>query len=398
MNRIDSLLLLHRRLDGDHDDEQTATSTMPAASVVDAADSPLDSASTLNSVLEEDEDEEHHFHRHEEGRCSEVDGDSDLVVGFPPVPRRSSEALQEEEDSDDETTNTGPVSRRRSSLRPSSSCSSSQHKAVRFVLPHEDPVAIHYIESVLDMSPQEISKLWITSTERAEINRRNKETVKSMRRSHSENDLNYLGQSSRGLEHLQSSRILRALAQSQRDLIDAVLHLQAVQRKNSSFHPYRHEQNEAFARDLALLARQMSQSARARAIETAEADAATAALIAAMDVQETQGEDGQATSTGTGAGAGPTNNDRRRRHSDVTHLPSIPQERPSPDLPTIGSASAGRTPTSTSNHAAMRQAYLANLQETLELGVFDNAGDNQSVASTVHGATSVGSQDSPLCF
>ena len=397
MNRIDSLLLLHRRLDGDHDDEQTAASTMPAASVVDAAaDSPLDSVSTLNSVVEEegDEYEEHHSDHHEEGRFSEVDGDSDLVVGFPSVPRRSSEALQEEQ-SDDDTTNTGPVSRR-SSLRPSSSCSSSQHKAVRFFLPHEDPVAIHYIESVLDMSPQEISKLWITATERAEINRRNKDTVKSMRRSHSENDLNYLGQSSRGLEHLQSSRILRALAQSQRDLIDAVLHLQAVQRKNSSFHTHRHEQKEAYAQDLALLARQMSQSACARAIETAEADAATAALIAAMDLQETQGEEGQATSTGTGAS--PTNNDRRRRHSDVTHLPSIPQERPSTYLSTIGPASAARTPTSASNHAAMRQAYLANLQETLELGVYDNAGDNQSVASTVHGATSVGSQDSPLCF
>lgn len=396
MNRIDSLLLLHRRLDGDDDDdEHTAASSMPAASVVDAADSPLDSVSTLNSVLEEeDEGEEHHSDHHEEGRFSEVDDDSDLVVGFPSVPRRSSAALRKEE-SDDETTNTGPVSRR-SSLRPSSSCSSSQHKAVRFVLPQEDPVAIHYIESVLDMSPQEISKLWITATERAEINRRNKDTVKSMRRSHSENDLNYLGQSRRGLEHLQSSRILRALAQSQRDLIDAVLHLQAVQRKNSSFHAHRHEQKEAFARDLALLARQMSQSARARAIETAEADAATAALIAAIDLQETPGEEGQATSAGTGAS--PTNNDRRRRHSDVTYLPSIPQERPSTYLPTISPASAARTPTSASNHAAMRQAYLADHQETLELGVYDDAGDNQSVASTVHGATSVGSQDSPLCF
>ena len=396
MNRIDSLLLLHRRLDGDHDDEQTAASTMPAASVVDAEDSPLDSVSTLNSVREEEEEdevEEHHFEHDYEGRFSEVEGDSDLVVGFPSVPRRSSEALREEE-SDDETTNTGTLSRR-SSLRSSSSCRS-QHKAVRFILPQEDPVAIHYIESALEMSPQEISNLWITAAERAEINRRNKDTVKSMRRSHSENDLNYLGQSSRGLEHLQSSRILRALAQSQRDLIDAVLHLQSAQRKNSSFHPHRHEEKEAFARDLALLARQMSQSARALAIETAEADAVTAALIAAMDLHETPSEEGQATSAGTGAS--PTNNDRRRRHSDVTHLPSIPQERPSTYLPTISPASAGRTPNSASNHAVMRQAYLANLQETLELGVYDNAGDNQSVASAVHGAPSVGSQDSPLCF
>ena len=392
MNRIDSLLLLHRRLDGDHDDEQTAASTMPATSVVDgAADSPLDSISTLNSVHEEEEDDnEHHHSDHcEEGGSSEAEEyDSDLVVGFPSVPRRSSEALGEEEN-DDETTNTGPASRR-SSLRSSSSCSL-QHKTVRFVLPQEDPVAIHYIESVLDMSPQEISKLWITAAERAKINQRNRDTVKSMRRSSSENDLNHLGQSSRGLEHLQSSRILRALAQSQRDLIEAVLHLQSTQRKNSSFHPHRREQEEAFARDLALLARQMSQSARARAIEIAEADAATAALIAAMDLQE-----GQAISADTGAT--PIGNDRRRRYSDVTLLPSIPQERPSDYLPTIGPASAVRIPTTSSNHAATRQAYLANLQETLELSVYDDAGDNQSVASTIHGATSVGSQDSPLCF
>jgi hypothetical protein len=339
----------------------------------------------LNSVREEkdDDDLQHSGYNYMYDQCDDNssdfeianirvdDHDSDLVVGFPSVPRRSSEALAESRESGESSTSHSPAVRR-SSLKSSSSHSkaqinvSNQHKSVRFILPKDDPFAIHYIESAFDMSPNEISELWITAAERAEINRRNNDTVHSMRRSRSENDLNHLGQSSRGLEHLQSSRVLRALARAQRDLIDAVLHLQSVQRKNTSFHEHCHEREENFARDLGLLARQMSKSACARAIEVAEADAATAALIAAIELQE------------------------------ATQLTPIPQERPPSYLHTIRPASTTRFPPPSFNHATTRQACLANLQETLELGVM--ASDNRSETSFIQSDKSIGSLESPPCF